>query len=69
MWLVNGKPLNNEDISISSVGRRGSVLSIESVQYEHAGNYTCLARNGAGKTEYTSELQVNGYLFLELFPL
>lgn len=61
-WLLNGKDLNGfTEISTSSAGKRGSVLTIESVQYEHAGNFTCKAENIAGKAEYMATLQVNGY--------
>lgn len=63
-WLLNGKELNDfSDITISSAGRRGSILTIESTQYEHAGNFTCNAENEAGKVDYTAGLQVNGYYF------
>lgn len=61
IWLHNGIPIKNfPDISTAPVGKRGSVLSIESVQYEHAGNYSCRADNVAGEAEFTAELQVNG---------
>lgn len=67
-WYLNGNQLNHfSEISVSSVGRRGSVLTIESVQYEHAGNFTCKAENQAGKTDYTAVLLVNGYwIFYDL---
>lgn len=61
-WELNGKPIDGYlDISISAVGKRSSYLSIDSVSYEHAGNYTCCARNNGGETSSTAELQVNGY--------
>lgn len=67
-WYLNGQSVNNyEGITTAPVGKRGTVLSIESVQYEHAGNYCCKAENNAGGAEYTTELQVNGsfeYLLL-----
>lgn len=49
-------------ISTVPAGSRSSILTIESVQYEHAGNFTCKAHNKAGKAEYIVGLQVNGYL-------
>lgn len=61
-WFINGKPINDfSDISTSPAGRRGSILTIESVQYEHAGNFICKAQNKAGRAEYSAILQVNGY--------
>lgn len=62
MWLLNGKELSDfSGISTSPAGRRGSILSIESVQIENAGNFTCKAENKAGRAEYSTELKVNGY--------
>lgn len=61
-WFLNEKPITDLfDISTSPLGRRSSALTIESVQYEHVGNFTCKAHNKAGKTEYSAPLQVNGY--------
>lgn len=61
-WLLNDTPINKFlDISTSRAGRRGSILTIESVHYEHVGNFTCKAQNEAGKTDYSAPLQVNGY--------
>lgn len=62
-WRLNGNKLEDFlEISVSSVGKRTSFLSIEAVSYTHAGNYTCAAKNKAGETFFSSELQVNGYL-------
>lgn len=44
------------------MGKRSSILVIESVTHSHAGNYTCNANNSAGDASYVAELQVNGYL-------
>lgn len=61
-WMLNRKPLKDySEISVISGGKRSSSLSIESVQYEHAGNYTCKTKNRAGETEFTAQLLVNGY--------
>lgn len=62
-WQLNGKDLQDyPEITTSPVGKRSSILEIESVSYTHAGNYTCRATNKAGTTGYTTVLQVNGYL-------
>lgn len=63
-WLLNDRNLDfDAEISISKAGKRSSMLTIESVSYRTSGNYSCIARNGAGETTYTTELMVNGYYF------
>lgn len=47
-------------IVISQVNKRLSTLSIESVQAEHVGEYTCVAKNRAGEGRHSSILHVNG---------
>lgn len=60
-WKLNNNSLKKfDDISISVMGKRSSIIVIESVSYSHAGNYTCFAKNKAGETSYVAELQVNG---------
>ncbi|XP_044755484.1 Down syndrome cell adhesion molecule-like protein Dscam2 isoform X16 [Coccinella septempunctata] len=46
-------------ITVGSVNRRSSTLSIESVSYEHAGTYTCIGENRVGKAEASATLNVN----------
>lgn len=60
-WFLNGKSaVEYSGMSSTKLGKRSLVLSIESVGAEHSGNYTCLAKNIAGTTEYTTELKVYG---------
>lgn len=60
-WYFNGKRIKgNFGITISQVNKRLSTLSIESVQAEHAGRYTCTVENTAGSTNYSTYLHVNG---------
>lgn len=60
-WKLNGESIpTNIDVSLSKVGKRINVLSIESVTAHHAGNYTCFASNKAGDAEYSSALFVIG---------
>lgn len=60
-WLLNGIELKDSfDVAISTVGKRTSFLTIESVQAIHAGVYTCQAENKAGISQYSTELKVNG---------
>lgn len=60
-WKLNDKPLNSADgVIINRNGKRISVLSIENVQHDHIGNYTCIAENQAGRSSHTAVLNVNG---------
>lgn len=75
-WLFNDEEISaNEGISISRTGHRITTLSIENIQDEHRGNYTCVATNEAGVNRHTAELSVNGdhftkcYLFYQSFYL
>ncbi|OAD62724.1 Down syndrome cell adhesion molecule-like protein Dscam2, partial [Eufriesea mexicana] len=62
-WALNGEPItskNHDDITVSSTGKRVSLMTIEAVSARHAGEYTCTASNAAGATSYSSTLAVNG---------
>ena len=60
-WWLNDKPISeNSGITVMKVSPRLSSLSIESMSYEHRGDFKCVARNKAGQAEYTTELKVNG---------
>lgn len=68
-WHFEGDTLDElEGISITSIGKRGSLLLIEPVSEAQSGNFTCTARNKAGVVDYTASLSVYGtiihYLFL-----
>lgn len=64
-WEFNGTKLTEyPEVTTASVGKRTVLLSIDSVSYEHAGNYSCIAQNAAGATAVSAELQVNGYFYL-----
>ncbi|XP_061930190.1 cell adhesion molecule Dscam2 isoform X40 [Apis cerana] len=61
-WALNGQPIsanNHPDITISSTGKRVSLMTIEAVSGSHAGEYTCTASNAAGATSYSATLAVN----------
>ncbi|XP_043680425.1 Down syndrome cell adhesion molecule-like protein Dscam2 isoform X15 [Vespula pensylvanica] len=61
-WALNGEPINDAnhgDVSISSTGKRVSLMTIEAVSARHAGEYTCTASNAAGATSYSAVLAVN----------
>nr|XP_024214190.1 Down syndrome cell adhesion molecule-like protein Dscam2 isoform X39 [Halyomorpha halys] len=59
-WEYNNKTIDaNSDIVVMPAGRRMSTLSIESVSGRHAGLYSCIGVNRAGKDVHSSELLVN----------
>lgn len=60
-WRLNGKLLDESDgINVAAFGRKTSVLSIDSLSENHAGNYTCFAENKAGVASHSAELVVKG---------
>lgn len=61
-WSVNGHLVRNgeDGIVIGKMSPRLSTLSIESINYYHRGNFMCIAENAAGKSNFTTELRVNG---------
>lgn len=68
VWLFNGNPIStNDGVLITKSGQKISMLSIESVQSRHAGNYTCVTRNRAGQVSHSSELKVIGKLIVSFF--
>ncbi|XP_062698638.1 cell adhesion molecule Dscam2 isoform X47 [Aedes albopictus] len=62
-WLLNGNAISAIDsltgLTTTEFGRRAKALSIEGINWNHAGNYTCRVSNNAGMTELTEELIVN----------
>lgn len=66
-WLFNDYPINSySGITIVKGGKKASILTIESVNGRHAGNYSCRARNTAGSVSHSALLEVNG-LGLQFF--
>lgn len=60
-WALNGENITSgESIRIMRSGKRISILSVDSVQAAHKGNYLCIASNAAGKSEHSAHLYVNG---------
>lgn len=67
-FTFNNQPITPDmDVSISKLGKRTSVLTIDSVGGYHAGVYTCHGKNAAGSTSYSTELKVIGVFFLLLY--
>lgn len=60
-WALNGVVITDDNPHISvTTTKRNSLISIDSASPSHAGEYTCVASNGAGSTSYSAELTVNG---------
>lgn len=59
-WLNNKLAGTLEGIGVANTNKRVSQLTIESVQAHHTGVYKCIAENKAGKTEFSTYLNVNG---------
>jgi Immunoglobulin I-set domain len=61
-WFFNGTELkNSDDVMISKAGKKVISLTIESVRASHMGEYTCVAKNAAGATNFTTALHINGF--------
>lgn len=60
-WTLNDQQVS-ENLGITTIkaGKRSSLLTIDSVDDHHAGNFTCHAKNRAGKQTFTTELSVYG---------
>lgn len=63
VWLHDGLPIDAMDSAIvtSKLGKRLSVLNIDSVEGRHAGQFSCVASNLAGAVEWAAVLIVNGW--------
>lgn len=60
-WMLNGEPVTKyAGINVGLFGKKSSVLSIDSIDQHHAGNYTCKVSNMAGLSSYSAELIVRG---------
>lgn len=60
-WYFNDRLISFDDgVSILMHGKRSSSLNIESVDGQHAGNYTCVGSNIAGSTSVSTTLSIRG---------
>lgn len=60
-WKFNDHIVeSNNELLISNMGSRSSVLTIESIRDYHAGNYSCFGKNAAGMANHSVALVVNG---------
>lgn len=47
-------------VVITRTNQKNSILTIDSAQPRHRGNYTCYASNRAGMTQQSAYLSLNG---------
>ncbi|KAA0202266.1 hypothetical protein HAZT_HAZT008156 [Hyalella azteca] len=60
-WLFNGRPLvPSDDVHVTKMGQRSSILTIDPVRGHNQGNYTCVATNQAGEAAVHTRLEVQG---------
>jgi len=65
VWYFNETEIESGDeVVVSKIGRKISTLSIESVHASHMGQYSCVAKNAAGATNFTTFLHVKGLTIL-----
>lgn len=61
-WLFNDTDVRvYQEMSTGRIGARSIFLSIDSVWYNNAGVYTCVAQNDVGEDRHSARLFVNGY--------
>lgn len=61
IWALNETPIEKDSPQITiNANKKNSLLTIDPVNPEHAGTYTCIVSNKAGATSYSSKLIVNG---------
>lgn len=67
-WLHNKLPMfSHLGVIMNKIGDRISLLTIPSVQDKNSGEYTCVAENAAGRTNYSTYLNVNGSYISKYF--
>ncbi|XP_076265870.1 Down syndrome cell adhesion molecule 1 isoform X4 [Rhynchophorus ferrugineus] len=59
-WIFNGAPLGlSTNVNTMKVGQKASMLLIDAVSEDNAGNYTCHVSNAAGVAEHSATLNVH----------
>ena len=67
-WFKDGQviPSQSNQITINSVSKMQSFLSIEQVKANDSGNYTCSVRNAFGEDSHSIRLIVRGLNVIKL---
>lgn len=61
VWHKDGRTIDpSQRIQMTQVDQYINILSIENLQAEHTGNYSCIVRNSAAEAEGHQALVVNG---------
>lgn len=64
-WKFNNKTIEPPILGINiNTMKRVSLITMESVNAEHAGKYECVAGNKAGNASFSSVLNINGIFTL-----
>lgn len=50
----------NDGVVVTKPSQKVTLLTIDAVKARHRGNYTCLAQNKGGSSQYSTYLAVNG---------
>lgn len=60
-WKFNGQPISQRNNNyVINNSKRSSLMIIESVDAKHAGSYSCVGENRAGRNTYSADLIVYG---------
>lgn len=59
-WTKNGLLLQNSEYLYITNSRKGSMLSLDRVVQNDAGNYTCVANNDLSEDRTSAQLIVHG---------
>jgi hypothetical protein len=65
-YFNNSEIISSDEIVISKISKKVSALTIESARADHVGDYTCVAKNAAGASNFTTHLRVNGSPFFHI---
>lgn len=60
-WMINDDPaMNNERVKIMLVNAYTSILTIDSLQLGHSGNYSCIVQNEADRVSQSQLVIIQG---------
>lgn len=67
-WLFNNQPIfSHLGIVTTKLGERSNFMSVPSVTDKNGGEYTCLASNDVGSSNYSTHLNVFGTFVYIIF--